>query len=414
MTTTTELLILAPCLPHPAGGPDCRRAFQMLHFLSQRYRVHLGCLSDPHQDAADSGRLRALCHETCFARHAPLAAHARALAALACGEAPAVAAHANATLAAWCARLLRQRRVAAALVLSVPMAQYLMPAGGLRRIVDLSAAPARRAMPAPHGGPLAALRRRAESAGLAYEGDIARQFDGVAVATPAAAARLLRAAPEAAGKLAWVCDGVDAEHYWPHGVHRNPYRPGTVALLYSGLMDRWPDIEAADWFVRRVFAPLHALHGCLRLHIVGPRPDARVRALARHPGVLVEGAVPDLRPHLAHAALVVAPQRLAAGLQDKVLAAMAMQKVVVASPAALDGIAARPGAELLEATDTASFIALVKRALAADGARAMGMAARARVLADYNWNGNLGRLAALIDGSAHPDMQAPSLCESRP
>ncbi|MES2153257.1 MAG: glycosyltransferase [Pseudomonadota bacterium] len=376
MATTTEILVLGSGLPLPAEGPAALRCWQMLRFLARHYRVHFGCLAPAHPPSGLVGKVQAVCHETHFIDQPALLARARGLGALVRGEAPAVASARHPALAAWTTRLLQRRPVAAAIALSAPMAQYLPATPGLRRLLDLAAKPVAGARDA------------------AYALATASRFDAVLLATPNGAADFAGMAPCA--RVACIPNGVDAEHFSPHIMQRNPYRGATINLLFSGALEHWPDIEAADWLVRQVFSPLHARHGCLRLHLVGSGVDRRVQALARHPGVQVHAAVSELRPYLAHAALVLAPLRQGAGMQAKVLEAMAMQKVVIASPAALDGIAAVAGTELLVAHTKAEFIAQVRQVLAADASDAMGLAARARVLADYSWSASMDRLIALI------------------
>ena len=97
------------------------------------------------------------------------------------------------------------------------------------------------------------------------------------------------------------------------------------------------------------------------------------------------GAVPDVRPFLAHAALVAAPLRIAQGVPNKVLEAMAMAKAVVATPAAIAGLRLRPGQEILIAETPAAFAEAVISLLDPQRAAALGARARARVVADYAW-----------------------------
>ena len=110
------------------------------------------------------------------------------------------------------------------------------------------------------------------------------------------------------------------------------------------------------------------------------------------------GSVPDVRPYLAYAALAVAPLRIARGVQNKVLEAMAMEKVVVASPQAAKGISAISGEELLVADDESEFADRVIALLRVESPlkHTIGEAARARVLATYSWEKNLERINALL------------------
>ena len=122
-----------------------------------------------------------------------------------------------------------------------------------------------------------------------------------------------------------------------------------------------------------------------------------MQALAQIDGVHVTGRVPDVRPYLAHATAAVAPMRIARGIQNKVLDAMAMARPVIVTPDALEGIDATPGKELLLA-DTADALALAACRLVADpaAARQVGAAARRRVVEQYSWEGQLRGLDRLL------------------
>ena len=70
----------------------------------------------------------------------------------------------------------------------------------------------------------------------------------------------------------------------------------------------------------------------MRFLVVGRNPSREVVRLSRRPGVTVTGTVPDVRPYVAGARAVVVPLRIARGVQNKVLEALAMGKVVLATP----------------------------------------------------------------------------------
>jgi glycosyltransferase involved in cell wall biosynthesis len=94
-------------------------------------------------------------------------------------------------------------------------------------------------------------------------------------------------------------------------------------------------------------------HPKLHFMIVGGNPSPEVKDLAKLPGIVVTGRVEDVRPYIQHALLVVAPLRIARGIQNKVLEAMAMNKVVVATAMAMEGINA-PQSSWLRQTDVAA------------------------------------------------------------
>jgi glycosyltransferase involved in cell wall biosynthesis len=161
-------------------------------------------------------------------------------------------------------------------------------------------------------------------------------------------------------------------------------------------MDYWPNIDAADFFQADVLPRIRARFPDACFYVVGRNPSPRVRAFESD-GVVVTGGVEDVRPYLRHAALVVAPMRIARGIQNKVLEGMAMARAVVTTPSGYEGLAARPGEELLIGTDAAELAAACE-GLLADPARAgmVGAAARRRILADYNWPARLAGLDELL------------------
>ena len=157
-------------------------------------------------------------------------------------------------------------------------------------------------------------------------------------------------------------------------------------------MDYWPNIDAVSWFVQDMLPRLREAWPTLRLHIVGRNPTAALRALAGD-AVAVSGTVPDVRPYLQHAAVVVAPLRLARGLQNKILEAMAMARPVVAASECAEALSADPNKELLCASSSDDFVDAID-ALLRDPARAaaVGRAGRQRVLRDYSWSAHLSTI----------------------
>jgi glycosyltransferase involved in cell wall biosynthesis len=166
--------------------------------------------------------------------------------------------------------------------------------------------------------------------------------------------------------------------------------------MFCGRMDYEPNIDAAAWFAERILPRVRARNPQAVFRIVGAAPTARVLALAARPGVEVTGAVPDVRPHLARASVAVAPLRIARGIQNKVLEAMAAGRPVVATPQALDGIGARPGSEVLCAADETRFAAAVCDVLEGRAPADLGARGRAYVRQRMQWSAQLTALDRLL------------------
>jgi glycosyltransferase involved in cell wall biosynthesis len=193
-----------------------------------------------------------------------------------------------------------------------------------------------------------------------------------------------------------VGNGVDMEYFRP-AAGAPPARPPSVVL--TGTMDYAPNADAACFFARDVLPRLRARLPDLRFHIVGRDPTRAVRALAAEPGVEVTGAVADVRPYLARAAAAVAPLRVARGIQNKVLEAMAMGVPIVATSAALAGLGAEPGDGARRAEDAEAFAREID-ALVTDPVwrRHCAAAARAHVERHHRWEDQGARLLEVLRG----------------
>jgi sugar transferase (PEP-CTERM/EpsH1 system associated) len=179
-------------------------------------------------------------------------------------------------------------------------------------------------------------------------------------------------------------NGVDLKYFQPQP------DPSTPTMIFTGVLDYAPNIDGLDWFLREVFPPLRLLNPQARLLIVGRNPTATVRAFTRYAGVQVIGSVPDMRPHLAHASVAIVPLRIARGIQNKVLEAMACNKPVVCSPQAAQGIQATHRRHLMIANDPRQWIESLHHLLGNTTARRrLGASARELVEQRYTWEQQL-------------------------
>jgi glycosyltransferase involved in cell wall biosynthesis len=162
-------------------------------------------------------------------------------------------------------------------------------------------------------------------------------------------------------------------------------------------MDYLPNVDAACWFARRVWPRVLTGHPNARFEIVGRNPTREVEALADIPGVDVIGEVEDVISFVSQFRVSVAPLRIARGLQNKVLEAMAAARPVVLTPAAATGIAASPGRHFLIA-DGASRFAHAVTSLLADPVRCqmVGQQARAYVAEHHCWQREMEHFESVV------------------
>jgi len=397
-----DLLYLTHRIPFPPNKGDKIRAYNVLRYLQRHFRVHLGTFIDDPADLQYARQLAAGCASAFFIRLHPRLARLSSVPALWRGESLSVAYYRHPAMRDWVRDTLAQHRIDTALAFSGPMAQYL-PArtarGPLHRVLDLVDVDSEKWQNyADHRRwPMSSLFRREGRNLLEFERAAARGYDQVLLVSRAEAELFRLRAPESGHKTGYFSNGVDTAYFAPRPGVPDPYH-GARALVFTGAMDYPPNIEAVVWMAERVMPALRLRFPDLQFHIVGARPDPQVRMLARLPGIHVSGTVPDIRPYLQHAALAVAPLRIARGIQNKILEAMAMAKTVVATPQALEGLSAVPGQDLICAATAIEFIQHIGEQLQAP--QPLGTAARDRVLHDYQWERNLERLGDVLYVSA--------------
>ncbi|MFZ5595324.1 MAG: TIGR03087 family PEP-CTERM/XrtA system glycosyltransferase [Pseudomonadota bacterium] len=395
-----ELLLLVHRIPYPPNKGDKIRSFHILKHLAGRYRVHLGTFVDDAADWQYVPLVREMCGETHFAPLNPRGARLRSLTGLARGEPLSLPYYRNADMQRWVKHLLQSRPIRRVLVFSGAMAQYVMGRDlpDMRRVVDFVDVDSDkwRQYAASKSFPMTAVYRREAARLLDFERRVADAFDASVFVSREEAELFQRLAPESAGRIGYVDNGVDSDYFSPERDYDCPYQANEQVLVFTGAMDYWANVDAVCWFAREVFPRIHERVPQARFYIVGGRPAEAVLELNRLPGVQVTGKVPDVRPYLAHAVAAVAPLRIARGVQNKVLEALAMARPVLATTAAAEGIEGDAG--LLLADDAQMQADLALRLLR--GEVAGSRAGRECVVRRYNWNANLARFERLLEGDA--------------
>lgn len=393
-----ELLLLVHRIPYPPNKGDKIRSFHLLKHLAGKYRVHLGAFVDDAADWQHVPLLREMCGETHFPALNSGAARLRSLVGLMRGEALSLPYYRNRDMQAWVNRLLRKRPIRRVLVFSGAMAQYVMgrDVAGVRRVVDFVDVDSDkwRQYAVNRHFPMSVIYRREAVRLLDFERRVAAAFDAGVFVSREEAALFKRLAPESAARIGHVDNGVDSDYFSPERDYASPYQADEQVLVFTGAMDYWANVDAVSWFAREVFPRVRERQPRARFYIVGGRPAEAVLQLNSLPGVHVTGAVSDVRPYLAHAVAAVAPLRIARGVQNKVLEALAMAKPVLATAAAAEGIEGDAG--LLLADDEQMQADLALRLL--QGELAAGGAGRECVLRCYNWTANLVRFEHLLEG----------------
>lgn len=388
-----KLLYLVHRMPYPPNKGDKVPSYHLLRHLADRHDVFLGTFIDDPEDEAHVDTVRAWCRDAHFVRLNPRRARWASLRGLLTGEPLGLPYYRDASLRDWVRRTVAAQRIDGVLVFSSTMAQYAEGLGLPTWVdfVDLDSAKWT-AYAQQHRWPLSWLYAREGRQLLRYERQVAAWAQASFFVTEAECRLFREAAPEVAPRVHALCNGVDAEFFSPQPERESPYPADVTPVVFTGAMDYWPNVDAVTWFVQDMLPRLKANWPQLRFYIVGRSPTPAVRALAG-PDVEVTGTVPDVRPFLQHAAVVVAPLRLARGIQNKVLEAMAMARPVVAASHCVQAIDGCQAGEVTAADTVDEYLQAVEAWLAHPAAaEAVGQAARRRVLDGFAWPARLAPL----------------------
>ena len=388
-----DILFLAHRVPYPPDRGDKIRGFNILKFLSERKRVHLIAFADDTRDMKrKNGLSKYTGNRSIIWRSKPRAISA--LEALFSHKPVSLTAFDNKPLREAVDNILARHSIDTIYVFSSQMAQYL-PAKSRQRVImdfcDMDSAKFA-SYAKSSTGPNAWFMRREARMMLSHERAVAQRADASLFVSDAEAA--LFRAKTGAERVHVIENGIDTEFFDPTAQFKRIDTTGSL-IVFTGQMDYRPNIEAVTWFVESILPHIRVRHPNARFAIVGRAPTDAVKALAKQPGVIVTGEVNDVRGWVAAASVIVAPLKLARGVQNKVLEAMAMARPIVASTAAAQGI---DHGGTIRVGSTVGEIAEEVIALLNDPARAaaLGQEARAQVQRRYSWEACLAPLDAIL------------------
>jgi polysaccharide biosynthesis protein PslH len=394
-TPRPNVLYLVHRFPFPPDKGDRIRNYHVLTWLARLASVHLACLADEDVDDKSVRMLEKLADRVAVVRQRAGERWARALASFASGRTITEGAFHSPELCDLVRRWAGDTKYHVTLASASSLAPYLRlkELEGVPAVVDLMDVDSQKWLDyarASHG-PRAWL--------YGVEGRRLRRLEHDT--TRWARAMLLVSEAET-NLFRQTCDTPNV-HTVPNGVDLKYFRPSDEAVeadqtcAFVGALDYRPNIDGACWFCRNVWPEIERRRPGARLLLVGRRPVPEVRRLKDIRGVEVVGQVPDVRPYLDQATVVVVPLRLARGIQNKVLEAMAMAKAVVASPQSLAGLPARGTVPVLSASTPAEWIESVIRLLDNPAQRRrLGGDGRSYVEESHRWDRCLEPLGSIL------------------
>jgi len=417
-----KILYIAHRIPYPPNRGDKIRSFNEIKYLSQRHEIHLACLADDSKDLKYENDLKRFCKSTNVVLINLKMVKLKSSFYLFSKKPLSVPYFYSRKLQRSVDQLLSTNHYDAVFCFSSPMAEYVFRS----RSLDSGCLKLEKSL--VKGSPVTSYQKLAsrnqklimdfvdvdsdkwgqyskharfpmswvyalEGRRLAdYERKVAETFDHSIFVTEAEA-KIFRNKNLHIKNITAISNGVDLDYFSP----TVSQHPSTInqqpVIVFTGVMNYFANVDGVVWFTKEILPLIRKEIPEIRFYIVGRNPTKEVLSLALDSSVTVTGYVPDTREYLKMAAVVAAPLRIARGIQNKVLEAMAMGIPVVATPQAFEGVEAEPGRDLILGGDVRKIaegvIGLVKEGSLR---KSIGDNARRTIEKNYCWSKNLEKL----------------------
>ena len=336
-----QILYLAHRIPYPPNKGDKIRSFHHVQHLSKNHTVHVACMVDDDEDLGYVSPLRDICESVYAVHQSKITMKGKSLLALVSGAPLSVGSYHSRQFQDHVNTVLSTQKIDLILMFSSVMAQYVQRVSDIPKVMDFVDVDSEKwkMYVGFHRFPLSWLYQL-ESRRLAqYEADVARSCDCSILVTEEEAESLSKRVGDR--RVTAVANGVDLSFYSSNGGQSPP--SNSPCLIFAGAMDYFPNIDAVRYFSSEIFPHIRESLPGVQFLIVGRNPPGTVSELGAQPGISVIGGVPDMRPYLEQAWVSVAPLRIARGIQNKVLEAMAMGIPVVGTSSAFEGMRVKEG-----------------------------------------------------------------------
>jgi len=390
------LLFLCHRIPFPPNKGDKIRSFHILKHLSTNYGIHLAAFVDDPKDSKYIKDVSEFCNSTCIKSLNPLKAKIRSLRGFLSRQPLSVPYYYDAGMDFWIKKTIEREKIKTVFVFSSSMAQYIVykSSNEIRKIIDFVDIDSDkwRQYSEKKTWPMNWVYKYESKELFKYEKKIAHIFDTSFFVTEKESEMFKKLVPDVSNKILFFNNGVDVDYFSPDHKYQNPYSEDDGVIVFTGAMDYWANVDAVCWFVNNVFVELLKLIPGLKFYIVGSKPALEVRQLANISGVIVTGTVEDVRPYIRFASVTVAPMRIARGVQNKVLEAMAMAKVVITSAQGYEGIHAQKSEQVFVVDGAQEWQQKILKIIGTEEFKHVGQAARQYILDNYTWENSLSKL----------------------
>ena len=346
-----KILFVCHRLPYPPNRGGKIRPFNMIRHLSQKHSVVVASLAHSEQELREGAGLEDYCDEV-IAEVLPSSVRwLQALKALPTRMPSSLAYFWSPRLYARIQEKVLQTKFDVIFVHCAFVAQYVMDIETGFRVLDFGDFDSAKWAEYSRwkAFPVSSLYGFESDKLRKYERNVARHFHRCTVTSQGERDEFQSL--QVTAPCSVIPNGVDLTYFSPNRISSG----AESSILFLGRMDYFPNIDGVCFFAKTILPLIREQIPHVEFRIVGSNPSREVRALAKIPGVVVTGHVPDVRSHVREGMVAVAPLRIARGTQNKILESMAMGIPVVATPKAAKGIQGVPGRDLLVAETPFNF-----------------------------------------------------------
>jgi sugar transferase (PEP-CTERM/EpsH1 system associated) len=394
-----NILFLAHRIPFPPNKGDKIRSYHFLSYLTTVYNVYLGAFIDDPNDWQYTEKLDAICVETFYLKLNTFKAKIKSLKGFLTGEALSLPYYRNQTMQHWVDSTITKNSISKVFVFSSVMAQFIKKTHDVEMFVDFVDVDSDKwRQYATSKSGLSALIYQRESNYLSnYEKRIAEQAKVSLFVSEHEADLFKQLVPaNLRKKISSISNGVDINYFSSEQLFSSPYAINEDVIVFTGAMDYWANVDAVKWFSDEILPNILLNFPLVKFYIVGSKPTKIVKALANK-SVVVTDSVEDIRPYITHARLAIAPLRIARGIQNKVLEAMAMGKYVVTTSAAMEGISYDKSLDVFIGDNIHEVAKLLNKLLQKKTDELVSNVNRNFVIDNYSWNKNANKLVDFLE-----------------
>ena len=396
-----SILFLVHRIPYPPNKGDKIRSFNLLKVLNKHFRVYLATFVDDPHDWQYKEEIKKYCTDILFRRLDKKTAKLLSLRGFLTGKALSLSYYRDRQMQIWVNEVVNTYQIKNIISFSSTMAQYVEMERfrDCIRIADFVDIDSEKWMKYSHNKtfPMNWIYSREAKRLAQYEQTISAAFQQTLFATREEMQHFASLNPSLAMRLGYYNNGVDTKYFDPFLDYDNPYSDDILPIVFTGAMDYWANVDAVCWFAKESLPRIRDVLPKACFYIVGSNPVPEVKHLSQHEGVVVTGAVRDIRPYIHHARVIVAPIRIARGVQNKVLEGMAMARPVISTPMALEGIEYNEDYQPLIAQNASDFVYQCLHVLQQKQYDTFNLTARENIIQRYNWENNLLPLIDLFD-----------------